>query len=119
MGTVHNSHQAKTMDDSVIDEVAIHYNVLKNKVYRDRVITRFATFISFLQQHGLTSHQLLDAGELPTTATRIMRSDLTDEGWTLVTEGYDKWLKAMNNGLDPTDTSLLVSSLGKIRQRTP
>ncbi|MDZ4781394.1 MAG: hypothetical protein SGJ19_14165 [Planctomycetia bacterium] len=103
------------MDDFLIDEVGIHYHASKNREYRNRVIARFSTFVGFLQSHGLTVRQLLGPHESLPTTLKIMRSDLTDEGFRLVKEAYDKWLKAMNSGQSATDTTLLDKALNKIR----
>lgn len=103
------------MSDFLIDEVGIHYNASKDRDYRNRVLNRFSAFVEFLQANGLTTRQLLESNSRPPVAFRIMRSDLTDEGFALVKEAYDKWLKAMNSRQSAIDVSLLEKSLRKLR----
>lgn len=103
------------MSDLLIDDLAIHYHASKNLEYRRRVVARFRAFISFLQDHRLTNREILAPGETPDTTTKIMRSDLTDEGYALVVDAYDKWLKTMSASDSVIETSMLEESLRRIR----
>lgn len=103
------------MNDFLIDDMTAHYFASKNRDYRQRVIDRFEAFIRFLQENRLTSRTIHDfSTELPTN-TKIMRSDLTEEGCAVVLRAYDKWLKAMNTKRPPTDVTILQNALRTIR----
>lgn len=103
------------MSDLLIDDLSVHYNASKNRDYRERVVERFRAFISFLQDHGLTVRPILAPGERPDVTTKIMRSDLTEEGYALVLDAYDKWLKLVSASDAVIETALLEESLRKIR----
>ena len=41
----------------------------------------------------------------------IEASDLTDQGLELMRKAYDKWVRKIDKGMDPKDTSLLAKAL--------
>lgn len=103
------------MKASLIDDASVHFAASKNREYRDRVRQRFSTVIGFLQSNGLTTRVLLAEGELPTEATKIMRSDLTDDGFAVLDAAYDKWLRGVDRGKPIADVSLFEHALRHAR----
>lgn len=103
------------MSDFVIDDAAVHYAASKNADYRQRVTERFSTFVNFLQDNGLVQKPILSGGEMPTEKLKIMRSDLTEEGFEVVKASYDKWLRGIDKGKAISDTRLLERALSKLR----
>lgn len=102
------------MNDFVIDDAAIHFEASKNSDYRDHVVQRFTTFIEFLQKNGLTQRIILQPGQKPSSDLKIMKSDLTDEGFAVVKESYDRWLRGIENGKPIHDISVLENALASI-----
>ena len=105
------------MNDFVIDDAAVHFAASKNVEYKARVTQRFETLIRFLQSHSLTTREILGECVIPNETTKLMRSDLTDEGFEVVRAGYDKWLRRMDSGKPITDISPLEKALEKQRNR--
>ena len=63
----------------------------KNKEYRENILIYFCSLIEFLQRNMLTTKTILEFGERPNLDAKLMRSDLTDEG-------YEFLKSALNNG---------------------
>jgi hypothetical protein len=103
------------MNDFVIDDAAVHFAASKNAEYRQRVKDRFTTFIHFLQDNGLAVSRILVEGEEPSETLKIMKSDLTEEGFEVVKASYDKWLRGIDQGKPIADITALEKSLSKLR----
>lgn len=69
----------------------------------------------FLQRHGLTKRVLASSLTDITDDSQIHTDDLTDEGFEFMRSGYQKWLRALDRGKDPTDTRILEKELAKLR----
>lgn len=106
------------MSDFLIDKISTHLAASKSAAWRERVITRFSTFVAFLQENHLTTRTILDPGSEPEVSLRIMKSDLTDEGYEVVKAAYDKWLRGIDKGKDVSDLTTLEKALEKIRGRS-
>jgi hypothetical protein len=88
-----------------------------NEDRRDEITRQFAVFVHFLQTNGLTVRRLLGPGETPNDEFTIRRSDLTEEGFNVVKQGYDKWLtKVIDKGKDPADVTILERALQEVRK---
>jgi hypothetical protein len=105
-----------TTKDFLITEVKGLFAASKNLEYRSRVVRSFRAFINFLQANGLTTRQILAAEEPVTESLRIMKSDLTDEGFEVVKAAYDKWRRGHDRGKEIEDVSVLEKALAKLRQ---
>ena len=103
------------MSDFLIDDAAVHFAASKRQDYKDRVRQQFATFITFLQSNELTTRLLLDHEAVPDESTKLMKSDLTEEGFQVVQASYDKWLRGIDSGKPISDVSVLEKALAKIR----
>lgn len=81
----------------------------------DRVALEYWTVSDFLQRHDLTVRQL--AGSLSDIADdfEIRSDDLTGEGLQFMRTGYQKWLRMLDRGGDPSDTKILERELAKQR----
>ncbi len=104
------------MSDFLIDDAGAHFAASRRKTYRDSVQQQFAVFINFLQSNELTTRLILDCGNAPDESTKIMKSDLTDEGFQVVQESYDKWLRGIDKGKPISDVSVMEKALTKIRR---
>ena len=105
------------MADFLIDDAAVHFAASKNLGYRDRVRRRFKIFVEFLQRHGLTTRTLLPDGVDPDATFKIMRSDLTDDGYAVVHMAYHKWLRALDRGTEIENMACFEKALFEIRSR--
>lgn len=103
-------------DDFMIDDAAGHFAASKRSSHREQTVAIFSQFVSFLQSNNLTTRTLLEAGQLPDDSLKIMKSDLTDEGFEVVRIAYDRWLRGIDNGKSISDTSALEKALHKTRQ---
>jgi hypothetical protein len=103
------------MSDFVIDDASVHFAASKTSDYRQRVCERFAAFVGFLQSNELTTRVILEVGEIPNESTKIMKSDLTEEGFQVVRLAYDKWLRGIDSGKPISDMSIMERALAKVR----
>lgn len=103
------------MSDFLIDDMAVHLAASKNADYRSRVRHRFNVFVAFLQDNGLTTRTLTDQNLVEADNLKIMRSDLTGEGYEVVRAAYDKWLRGHDKGKAIDDVTPLRKALEKIR----
>jgi hydroxymethylglutaryl-CoA reductase len=76
----------------------------------------FRAFIGFLQTNRLTTRQILAEDEPVTESLRIVKSDLTDEGFEVVKAAFDKWLRGHDRGKEIEDVSVLEKALARLRQ---
>jgi len=102
-------------NDFLIDAAKNHLLASKNLEYRARVKRRFRAFICFLQDNGLTTRELLSEDQPVTEELKVMKSDLTDDGFAVVKAAYDKWLRGIDRGKDIEDVTLLEKSLKTVR----
>jgi hypothetical protein len=105
------------MTDFVIDDIALHLAASKNLDYRERVRQRFLVFANFLQENGLTTRVLLDlkVTTIPDNF-KIIRSDLTDEGFAVVKSAYDKWLRGHDKGKPIEDVTPFQKAIAAGRE---
>jgi hypothetical protein len=94
-----------------IDAVAWHTQVQGNPESREHICERFQALSVFLRARGLLSREIVPIGE----AFVLHSDDLTDEGLLLMKAAYDKWLKRMSRGADPSDVAPLEKALTKLR----
>jgi len=78
-------------------------------VHRMWVVTRF------LRENDLLARPLAASFDEIDDDYCIRASDLTAEGLDLVKAAYDRWLKKIDRGGNPEDTSILEKALKKIR----
>ena len=106
------------MDDNMkIYDVGFMLSASKRRSYGESIIRMFDTYLRFLQDHGLTTREVLGPDETPDENTAVLRRDLTDEGWEFIKSAQDKWFHAVDQGTSPEDTSLLKQTLIKLRAK--
>ena len=69
----------------------------------------------FLQRNRLKTRQLASSEADVTDEFAIMVDDLTVEGLEFMRTGYQKWLRMLDRGGDPSDTRILERELAKQR----
>jgi hypothetical protein len=102
--------------DYTLDKVEWHTQTPGNTETKEQIHHRFRVIIDFLQENGLTVHQILASDEPITDATAILVADLTDEGRVLVEKCYHRWLQHIDTGKPPEDLSFMKRELGKLRK---
>lgn len=93
--------------DFIIDQVSWHTSVAGNPEDREQVVARFWSVVRFLQQNELTTRILADGPQSIGDVFCIQKSDLTERGFLVMKQAYDKWLKKVDRGMSPEDLSLL------------
>lgn len=104
-------------DDFLIAATAGHFSASKRREHREKIVEIFSKFVGFLQSNHLTTRTLLETDQVPDESLKIMKSDLTDEGFEVVRLAYDKWLKGIDKGKPISDTKILEKALAKARER--
>jgi len=99
----------------LISDVGFILGASKRRSYREGTIRMYFTYITFLQNNGLTTRTILAPGVVPDATTKIMRSDLTDEGFEFVKRAEQKWFSAVDRGASPEDTRILEKQLSILR----
>ena len=82
---------------------------------RASIINDHFHITKFLQDHGLVVRTLMHNIDDITDDFTLSSDDLTAEGLALMKAAYHKWLTKIDNGMSPTDTSMLKKALQKIR----
>jgi hypothetical protein len=104
------------MSDLEILNIAVHLAASKRTSYRESTKSIFRALAFFLQDNSLTVRPLLEPDEALSPTFKIMRSDLTDEGFDFIKLALDRWLTGIDRGQRlPTDTSFLAKELKKLR----
>jgi len=109
----------KQQKDYTIAKASWLTKVKRNYEFNDTLVYGyFRGLISFLQDEGLTTRIILpESGEI-NEDTSIMASDLTSEGFELITKALDRWTdNIFDKGKSPTDYTLLDKHLQKIRSK--
>jgi hypothetical protein len=105
------------MKEFIIATLSFHLAASKNPRYRENTVLLFRTLALFLQNNGLSVRPLLRQDMSLDPAFKLMRSDLTDEGYELIKVALDKWVGSISAGRKPpTDDSLLKKYLIKLRE---
>lgn len=105
------------MDDMEIYNVGFVLAASKRTSYRKEVIETYNIYFRFLQDNGLTTRILLGPDELPTADTKVMQSDLTEEGDEFIRRAEQKWFGATDRGMSPENSTLLEKELAKLRSK--
>lgn len=77
--------------------------------------SRHRALLDFLQQHGLTTRTVLQTGAPITDESRLLRSDLTAEGFEVYRRTEQRWLRSIDRTKRYTDMRLFTKELAKIR----
>lgn len=87
----------------------------KRRSYRAAVTLALESLAKFLQENALVNRELLSSGQSVSGDFRIMRSDLTDEGFEFYQQAEQRWLGAIERGTAPADTRPLEAVLREMR----
>lgn len=82
---------------------------------RDEIIDHVYSIAKFLQKNKLTQKPLISNRSEIDDEFSISSDDLTEEGLSLMKLSYDKWLRKVDRGMSPQNTTLLEKTLRKIR----
>lgn len=103
------------VEDYVIDKVGWHTRVKGNTESRAQIVTRFWALVQFLQDNGLTCVTLARSKEAVDDDEFCIRTThLTPDGRKLTKLTYDKWLRRVDRGADPTDVKMFRNALKKL-----
>jgi hypothetical protein len=105
------------MSNFLITRYATYFEASKNVDYRKRMHYWFSIFVNFLQENNLTTRCLLSDVENIPEDFEVRRNDLTDEGFELIEEGFDRWLGGLDRRKSPPNTSILEKALKEIRNK--
>ena len=72
--------------------------------------------VHFLQDHELTTRTILPPNNTISDDFVLRVGDFTDEGLALYCSAEQQWLRRIDHGMSPTDTTLLVKALRTERQ---
>lgn len=75
---------------------------------------KLKTLTLFLQKNKLTTRQLLSESEDISVHFEITKDDVTELGLSFLKSGYQKWVKAVDRGSDPTNETILVREFKKM-----
>jgi hypothetical protein len=104
------------MDDFVIADISINLAASKNRHYQQTILTLYQTLAYFLQENQLTARELISSDNVITPEFKILRSDLTDEGFRLLQAALHPWLRGIIRGQwSPNDNAFLEKGLKRLR----
>ena len=87
----------------------------KRRDVHDRYRLIALILVHFLQDHGLTTRTILRPQDSLPDDFAIRVRDLTDEGLAFYRDAEQKWLRRIDRGTSPTDTTPLVKALRNIQ----
>ena len=93
--------------------------VKRNYFFDNTVVYQcYKHFFVFLQQNNLTTRQIIDKYEKIDDDSKLMRSDLTEEGFEFFKKAYDRWsTNIYDKGKSPEDVKYLEKKLREIREK--
>jgi hypothetical protein len=106
------------MEDYTITKVSWHTQRPRNYEFDTAIIYRiFQGIIEYLEKNNLTVRPLNDGNTDIGEETKIMLSDLTEEGHLFMKTVYNKWMdKVIEGKVVFNDYKLLDKALRKIRE---
>jgi hypothetical protein len=97
-----------------IDKVGWHTKTPGNTEPRVKTYARFRAVIDFLQDSGLTTRTILGKDDPIDDETSIHTDALTENGRVVMEKCYHRWLKKVDRGLSPNDTSMFQKTAGSL-----
>ena len=104
------------MQDFTITKFSWHARLDPDPAFQDQVRARFRAICNFLVENGLNSKPLNIESIQTGGDFELRSSDLTPLGLQLMKSGYDKWLKSLDRGKSPSDTTLLKKQLESLKE---
>jgi len=105
------------MEHYTIAKVSWHTQRPRNYKFDTAIIYKiFQGIIEYLEKNALAAKVLNGGSAVITEETKIVVSDLTEEGHLFMKAAYNKWMdKVMEGKVAPDDYKLLDKALKKIR----
>jgi hypothetical protein len=100
-----------------IDKVSWHTMTPGNTEPRERTVLRFHVIHKYLRQNNFLRRDLLSENPEIDDTFAISSSDVTEEGLAFIRAAYDRWLRKVDNGMDPRDVSVLDRALKRLREK--
>ena len=86
-----------------------------NEARHEFIVRHFQAVVGFLQDNALVRRPLVQRLEDIDDDFSLESDDLTDQGLAVMKLAYDKWLKKVDRGMDPSNVTLLRNALLQIR----
>lgn len=99
----------------VVTRVSWHTERPGNPDPPERYYKIYWTLAEFLLCHALTVRPIATSPSDITDDFEIRSDDLTAEGLQFMRTGYQKWLRFLDRGGDPSDARILEKELKKLR----
>jgi len=99
-----------------IDKISWHTQQLCEPEPYEVMAAQFWHAIKFLQENGLTTRHLAGSINDLDEDFGIHTDDLTSQGLALMKAAYQEWVRKVERGMSPDDTSILERGLERIRQ---
>ncbi|GAA4832375.1 hypothetical protein [Algivirga pacifica] len=103
------------MEDFIIEKVGWLTTIPGNESIENKIRATFRSLVLFLQKENLTTRKILDENEFVDDNKEFKKSDLTNEGFILLSNCLSKWRKKIDKGGDYNDLTILEKELKRIR----
>lgn len=90
-------------------------NTVGNEDRRGAIEQHFHVVTKFLQDNGLTRRVLCHQRQDINDDFAIESGDLTDGGLAVMKLAYDRWVKQVDRGMNPSNVALLDNALARVR----
>lgn len=94
-----------------IDKISWHTDVHGNPESKSNIFKRFWIITKFLQDHNLTIRIIANSESEISDDFSIESSDLTSEGLDFMKSTYDKWIRKIDRGMDPSNVKFLLNNI--------
>jgi hypothetical protein len=102
--------------DIVVYNLGFMLGASKRTEHRQACRDQCSALVSFLQDNGLVSTQLVAAGATLTDDFVLRESQLTEQGVLFVRSALRPWLAAQEKSRNKKDVALLASRLNALRR---
>ena len=96
------------MKDYTVTNIQWHIQRIGQNVSIDKLIREYSIFAQFLESHSLVLRKLTDSNGSIDVNFKLMRSDLTENGFKFCQTGYQKYLSSLDRGTDIDKASKLL-----------
>ncbi|MFC3813327.1 hypothetical protein [Lacihabitans lacunae] len=103
--------------DFTVINASWHTKRERNYEFDNQLVYKsYKSFFVFLQDNSLVTRKLIDINEDASDDTKLMRSDLTNEGLEFFKVAYGRWIdNIFDRGKSPEDVKYLEKKLKEIR----
>ena len=96
-----------------IDKVGWHTKTQGNPETKESIDARFKTICSFLNENSMTVTDIFIPKTELSDGFELTTNQLTEQGMEYIKRVYDKWLKRIDNGASPLDTTYLTKQMNQ------